>query len=505
MQYQELIAKLQEKYTLSAEMTSNNSPAIMDIRLLDRNEHHWKEHVLYVGSFAQLTTPPDLPIMLISGDKPLSLPKGSNFTHVCNEDLHDAFNAAKNLIFEDLRGDGIFFQLAQMALSGKSIDCVIDTAAKLFGNALILVDSSQKVLAHSTTYEILDPLWAQNVERGYCSYDFVQMVRSNRQMKEWSKLGRETQLITLPGDLQPKLVARITKEDHIIGALVMIVHHTSTGPIHLRLLSLVGRVLFDVFHRDSTSEGANGSFYSTLLYGLLNEIGISDTLEQIESMKVSFPDEMRVVVARFVRHMENRYLKNTFSMELERIFPKGYSVRHNSSIGILVPSISEEQTEELNKLAQCEDVSIGLSWSFSNIAEFKRHFNQGVASIKQAQRFGRTNQVFDYSGFHYYDLLYNYTGKTPLEYYCHPALKVLREYDKANNTDLYVTLRTYLEHKNNLRATAEALFVHRNTLIYRISRINQLTSLDLNSVNAVYSLMDSFRIETFLNEPLGIL
>jgi DNA-binding PucR family transcriptional regulator len=111
-----------------------------------------------------------------------------------------------------------------------------------------------------------------------------------------------------------------------------------------------------------------------------------------------------------------------------------------------------------------------------------------------------TNQIFDYSDFYYYDLLYNYTGKIPLEHYCHPALYILRQYDKINNTELYVTLNTYLEHKKNLRTTAEALFIHRNTLVYRINRIHQLTELDLGSVNVLYSLMDSFRIETFLRK-----
>ncbi|WP_092329593.1 helix-turn-helix domain-containing protein [Desulfosporosinus hippei] len=51
-----------------------------------------------------------------------------------------------------------------------------------------------------------------------------------------------------------------------------------------------------------------------------------------------------------------------------------------------------------------------------------------------------------------------------------------------------------------LRATAEALFVHRNTLIYRINHINQLTNLDLNNINAVHALIDSFRIKKFLNQ-----
>jgi hypothetical protein len=499
MRYNELIGILQQTYGIQARLGAD-SPVIMDIRLLDRNEHHWNERTLYVGSLAQLKTPPDRPIMLLCVEGAFALPEGSNYALIRNEDLYDLFNIAKDLIFENLRGEDIFFELAHMALSGKSISYIINIAATLLGNALILVDFSQKVLAHSTNYEIVDPLWAQNIERGYCSYEFVQKVRANEDMKEWSKQGGETHLITLLGDLQQKLVARITQEGHVAGAVIMIEHHTPIEYSHLWQLSLVGKLLFDVFNRDSASGEISGSFYSAILYNLLDEAEISDTLERINISKMDFPSEMHVVVARFVHYMKNRYLKRTFSMELEHIFPKGHSVQYKNYIGILVPSVSEKQMEELAKLVQFEDVSIGLSWPFTDILEFKRHFNQTVTSIKLAQRFGQTNQVFDYSDFYYYDLLYNYTGKIPLKYYCHPALKVLREYDKANNTELYITLRSYLECEKNLHATSEALFIHRNTLSYRINRITQLTGLNLKSVKIVYSLMDSFRIETFLKQ-----
>ena len=56
-----------------------------------------------------------------------------------------------------------------------------------------------RVLAHSTIYEIMDSLWADNIERGHYSYEFMSMVRSSEQMREWSKLGDETRIITLPG------------------------------------------------------------------------------------------------------------------------------------------------------------------------------------------------------------------------------------------------------------------------------------------------------------------
>ena len=499
MYFNELVGLLQNKYDISLLMSDDFPSAIMDIRLLDKDEKVWNEHVLYIGHFAQLYNPPDKPVMLLCPEEAVSLPKGSSHAKINSRDLFNLFNAAKDLVFGDLREGSIFYELAHMALSGKSIANIINTAASLMGNALIFVDTSQKVLAYSTNYEVVDSLWRQNIERGCCSYEFVQKVRSNNQMREWNKQGRETQIITLPGDQQRKLVARITQESHVVGAVVMVEHHTPIGAAHMRQLPLVGRILFDVVTRDSVSGGTQGSFYSAVLYNLLDDMGAADTLEYADALKNGFPEEMLVVVARFVNRMENRYLKRTFSMELEHIFPKGYSVQYKSYIGILVPSVSEIQRSELVKLAKRENASIGISWPFKRIMDFKRYFNQAVVSIKLAQRFGKTNEIFDYSDFHYYDLLYNYTGKIPLEYYCHPALQLVREYDRESRTELYRTLHTYLEHERNLRTTAEEMFIHRNTLLYRINRIIQLTGLNLDNVNVVYSLMDSFRIEAFLS------
>lgn len=497
MRYDELFRRLRERYEIEPVMRSS-PPTIKDIRLLDGKEQEWDECVLYVGSCSRLKDPPDRPVMLLAVDDPPALPEGSNFARIREKDICELFNTAKEMVFEELQEKSIFFELAQMAMSEKSIEAIINRAAELLGNALILVDAGQKVLAHSTKYEIVDPLWAQNVRRGYCSFEFVQIVRTSSDMRTWSRKGGETQSITLPGDRQPKLVARITEEKQVVGALVMVVHHTPIRHLHHRLLPLIGRLLFIILTRHSSTGGVHSSHYSATLYNLLEDVEIADAMEYISMTGLSFPPEMRVVVARFVHVPENRYLKNTFSMQLERIFPAGHSVIYKNHIGILVPSVSEKQREDLATLAKNEDVTIGISWPFTEIADFKKHFNQGVAAIKLAHRFGWHNQVVDYGDIHYYDLLNNYTGKVPLEQFCHPALRQLRDYDRTNNTDLYTTLRTYLECNLNQCSAAKALFIHRNSLLYRLRRINQITGLDLNDTRVVSSLLDSYRIETFL-------
>lgn len=499
MRYRDLIEILKEKYEIDV-LTNTNSPKIIDIHLLNNNNiDNWDKHVLYIGKFTHLKNIPDKPIMLLCVNDHPTLPKGSNCSHIHNEDMYNIFNLAKDLIFESLQAERLLFKLSLMALEGKNIVSLINIAASLLGNALILVDTNTKILAHSTIYEIADPLWVQNIENGYYSHEFIQKLHSSIELKVWNKKGSETQFITFPGDKQRKLVARITQENHLIGALIMIEHHTTIKRSHMLQLPQVGRILFDAFNKNPSSGEVHESFYSTLLNNILDEPDVSKTIEIIPILENHFTETMHVIVARFVHPVENRYLKHIVNMKLKQIFPDGYSVRYKGYMAILVSKISQEDKDNLIKLSQLENIVIGISWPFINIVEFKKYFNQAVASVKYAQYFTQKSCVVDYTDFSYYDLLHNYKGKISLKNFCHPALKVLREYDNNNNTEFYITLRTYLDYNKKLQATAEALFIHRNSLIYRLNRIKQLTGIDLDCVSVIYSLIDSFRIEHFLN------
>ena len=60
-----------------------------------------------------------------------------------------------------------------------------------------------------------------------------------------------------------------------------------------------------------------------------------------------------------------------------------------------------------------------------------------------------------------------------------PLLRPLRQYDDARGADLMLTLRRFLDEGGNIAATADRLFLHRNSVIYRLGRIGELTGLDL--------------------------
>lgn len=84
---------------------------------------------------------------------------------------------------------------------------------------------------------------------------------------------------------------------------------------------------------------------------------------------------------------------------------------------------------------------------------------------------------------HYGDLgvyrLLAATNPGELELYVQDLLGPLIDYDRNQGADLLPTLSRYLETGRNARLTAERLFVHYNTVRYRIERIEQILDASL--------------------------
>jgi PucR family transcriptional regulator, purine catabolism regulatory protein len=64
--------------------------------------------------------------------------------------------------------------------------------------------------------------------------------------------------------------------------------------------------------------------------------------------------------------------------------------------------------------------------------------------------------------------------------FCERTLGSLLEYDMRQHADLIKTLEAFFACHGNLSQTAEMLIVHRNTLLYRMNRINEIAEIDLN-------------------------
>ena len=73
------------------------------------------------------------------------------------------------------------------------------------------------------------------------------------------------------------------------------------------------------------------------------------------------------------------------------------------------------------------------------------------------------------------------------------------EYDTKNQTNLLTTLKAYLKSKN-MSETARILHLHRQSLLYRINKVEELTNLSLKDANNLFLLEICVRLHVNFND-----
>jgi DNA-binding PucR family transcriptional regulator len=82
---------------------------------------------------------------------------------------------------------------------------------------------------------------------------------------------------------------------------------------------------------------------------------------------------------------------------------------------------------------------------------------------------------------------------TDITDYLHPAVFCLVNYDNENHTEFLKTLYYYIINLKALLKTKDILHIHRNTLVYRINKIQEITNIDLDDGETFFQLYISFK------------
>ena len=99
-----------------------------------------------------------------------------------------------------------------------------------------------------------------------------------------------------------------------------------------------------------------------------------------------------------------------------------------------------------------------------------------------------------------YRLLFQLEGNPELDSFMREALGPLLDYEGGG--DLLETLEAFCERLGNLSQTAEKLFIHRNSLLYRMERISQIAGLDMNNPDTRLAVHLALKVRKMLN-PTG--
>lgn len=124
-------------------------------------------------------------------------------------------------------------------------------------------------------------------------------------------------------------------------------------------------------------------------------------------------------------------------------------------------------------------VAIGLGQSARDITAWRSSYRDAAQALDLAIRL-QTDTPLYIGDLGVYQLVLSLNDREKLIDFKEQTLGKLEEYDMSNHADLIKTLEAFFACHGNLSQTAEMLIVHRNTLLYRMNRINQIAGIDLN-------------------------
>lgn len=163
---------------------------------------------------------------------------------------------------------------------------------------------------------------------------------------------------------------------------------------------------------------------------------------------------------------------------------------------ILVVEEADKAPGPMRQLIQSlEGLNIGYSARHSHWSEITVAIQEARTSRAVAEKQQSSIVIYDELGA---DLILYALGTNPqIAAFCQSLLKPLVQYDQQNNAELVRTLKTFLECRR-IKDTAIRLFTHYNTVLYRLGRIQEILSVDLNNPETQFQFQLAIRSQTYV-------
>ena len=165
----------------------------------------------------------------------------------------------------------------------------------------------------------------------------------------------------------------------------------------------------------------------------------------------------------------------------------GYDVK---KIEKLAKSISETLNSEFYAR-----VVIGIGTVVENIKDLARSYKEAQVALEVGKVFDTEKNIISYENLGIGRLIYQLP--TTL---CEMFLQEVFKNGSLENLDreTLLTIQCFFENNLNVSETSRKLFVHRNTLVYRLEKIRKLTGLDLREFDHAITFKVALMVKRYL-------
>lgn len=390
----------------------------------------------------------------------------------------------------------------------------LNAVADLIDAPVLLSDRSLRVVAYSEGHDDAD---RQRIET-IVQHRTPERVSTRWPPKLFDELHRGTSVVTVPAvepGMLPRAAVGVVAGDEPLGTLWAAVREPLDEQRSAAFLAAAQGVALTLLRMRTAASAAHSSagVLAALLdddtgpFGAAGRLGLAGTRFSVLGMRVAGGPGVRSVDAERARQRAAEafalhLLTRGVSFEVATIGDTVYAVvgtdvesaeRHRAAVRQSAESFVDGSREGQSVL-----LAIGRPVdSLRELVGSRRQSDQildFVACRRDAQV--RVAEIEDVS----LDLMMARLAETTRRGALprSAALARLAAYDAGHDGDLCITLQAYLEQFGNVRAAAEALYVHTSTFRYRMRRVVEVSGLDLDDPDQRLEVAIALRLERLL-------
>ncbi|MBX0358193.1 helix-turn-helix domain-containing protein [Halobacillus sp. Nhm2S1] len=393
-------------------------------------------------------------------------------------------------------------EVKELILQAEDIHKSTELISSKLKKPVIIENKNFELVAYSSTFDDFDQTQQKTILSKKCPIFIIDRLKKEGIVTRLQKQSDPIRVHPMEDlGFQQRVVIAAKHLGHTLGYVWVQDSEQSLNAEEMEFLEEItghlGKLIYDQFMKENAKEGRKEELLWQLLHheyasesqfrhdASLAQLKIPDrfsivvfsvTAPQYKSML----DDLENTVNRFRTNRHLYYLKTEFQLIL---FIEGRESERFSSRDVardLIDVVKVETGEE-----DFYHFLIGVGKEYTKIYYMRKSFLEALEVIETANFIGPRPETmpreFSKLGLYRY-LAALYEKNSSEDYYSEDLLTLIKN-DTTKQTELLFTLEAYLANNGKGKQTANELFIHPNTLNYRIKQIQELTNIDFSDFN----------------------
>ena len=421
---------------------------------------------------------------------------------VADYSVADFFNQIRDCF---LAYDEWFESVYEAIAIGESLETILEKSFPMLRNPIFIDDSSYRTLARLKDYpsrDFRDNEYIFMQQSGHHSAEYIYAMLNSDVAVESSSISPRPIIHRFEFLAHRTLYSTIKVNGEIVGFFSCIEIETTFTAGMMDVIEALTEMMAVALGRQSNMptsrhKSLDNDLFLGVLNGSINDAELTKTA--FSQVGLSKGDYFVVYIVTDVDSEQNSFLLPRIMELLVSNLEKSFPIADGSNIVLVVNTkLTDEIRETLVRLIKFYlgefDAIIGISLGFDNPEKLPLYYDQALAATRLGPCINNEMKVFDYEYVVGYDVLEKFGDKEKRMSICHPAVFQLLKHDQEKKTNLLPTLKVFVECMSDTALAAEKLYLHRNSLYYRLKQIVALTGIDIQSETLLSHIALSLRI-----------